>query len=370
MAGIIKATNLDKISIGYIDSFLKNVLNHIDDEAHSFDQRSYDFQNLDDKKLYDFYLQRARGCQTKCPCCGRNCDAEHFKIKTAIGSDSNKHKCNRGHQYRGMNGYKIEHLDIPSFKICEEMTDEDVIKSGGSSYKWPEFKELNKSWDFDINSQNDINEWRGKCNYIWSKIGKEICSHFTMNFSEVAVSNQKSSTCPLHFIMALDASGSMNGQKWADLIDSTRNFLDIRAKEGSEFDIVTIIVFSENSTITASKAKIDPQLADGARGKFINGGTNFSNAISLMNSVIENSDSSTHKECIVFMSDGMAPYPSGPLDTMKRNYIHRIHKFWSIGYGAEDFSVLKQMCATMNGTFMNPHQSFDLERCYAEIARD
>ena len=320
----------------------------------------------------DKYLARLKGCETNCPCCGRSFDAEHYKVKTEIGSATNKHKCNRGHQFRGMNGFKYENSNLPSFKICETMKDTDLIRSSNKDIKWSDYKALNSKWNFDNDSNQNAIDWTNKCPYIWSMIGKDLCVNFDMKFTRIAIDENSSESCgPLHYILVLDESGSMRGC-WSDLLKSVESFLKIRSSEGSLDDLVSIILFSNNATIEVSNSKIDPGLINNLRQPIF-GGTDYSTALQRCIQIISQSSSSSHKYGVLFMSDGEAYYPTNEIKMIKDNYLQNIYKFWCIGYRNDNFPILKNMLKELYGNednFKNPLDLKDLVKTYIEIARE
>ena len=170
----------------YLDIFIQQCINLIDAEK----------QILLDKDLisssdleYSKYKERALGCQTSCPCCGRMCDVEHYNRKTTIGSDTNKHQCTLGHQFRAMNGFKMTHSNEPSFHLCESMNDEDKIAYSGKYITWKQFKTLHPTWSFEVDSQQDVNGRRARCVFIWYKIGKNLCDHFQIKYRAIESKN-------------------------------------------------------------------------------------------------------------------------------------------------------------------------------------
>lgn len=71
------------------------------------------------------------------------------------------------------------------------------------------------------------------------------------------------------------------------------------------------------------------------------------------------------------MSDGEAGYPSSEISSIKTSYLAFIYKFWCIGYGDDNFSVLKGMVRELYGdevNFKNPKDSIELEGAYVELA--
>ena len=370
------APNMNNISISYVDLFIKNLLELIDKVKDDFQKAEFDFEALGFKK--EKYLSRVKGCEESCPCCGRLCDAEHYKIHTEIGSPTNKHKCNRGHQFRGMNGFKYEHSNKPSFKICESMKENEMIRDlrSGNTVKWSEYKLKYPKWNFDSDSTQSVYDWTNKCTYIWSFIGERICSKYGMTYTPLAIDELPSSDAnlnPIHFILILDDSGSMEADdKWAQLVQSVRDFLHIRSNlGGSEKELVSILVFSVHATIEIANSQIYPELVDQLREPSFGPGTNYSAALEKCIHTIRELNSSTHKYAIVFMSDGQAEYPTNEIEIIKANYMNAITNFWCIGYGIEsEFGVLKKMLFKLNGdenNFLNPQDANQLNKAYQRI---
>lgn len=363
---------MKNISIGFIDLFINNILKLIDETKKQFETKKINFESLGFKR--DKYLSRIKGCETSCPCCGRLCDAEHYKVQTEIGSETNRHKCNRGHQFRGMNGFKYEHSNKPSFKLCDSMKNTDVIRYSGKIYKWEEFKAFYPKWDFESDSTQNVIDWTNKCTYIWSIIGKNLCEKFDMTYTSVAVDDpiDENQVVPIHFILVLDDSGSMSSEnRWQSLERSVGIFLESRYNQGSPNDLVTIILFSVNATIEISNSAIYPQLINQIRQPSFGNDTNYSAALEKCMQVINQFKSSTHKYAIVFMSDGQANYPTNQIASLKDNYMNEILKFWCIGYGKENFKVLKDMLKELYGNldnFKNPQDSIELDNAYKAIS--
>lgn len=368
----IAKPELSKISIDLIDLFLKNILELIDESSNKFLAKKLTFESLGFNK--EKYMTRVRGCETSCPCCGRLCDAEHYKVRTEIGAETNKHKCNRGHQFRGFNGFKLEHSNLPSFKMCEAMKENDHIRYNGKNYKWPEYKVLYPKWDFD--SIGNASDWENKCTYIWSLIGEDLCKKFGMTHTSVACDlGPSKSHEAIHFILVLDDSRSMlSNDKWSELIKSVSNFFDIRSKEGSLNDLVSIIYFSVSATTILENSLIYPNLIKELSDPSYGRGTNFSAALNRVIQIIEGNSSNFQKFGVVFMSDGKASYPKQEIELIKAKYLNSIYKFWTIGYGKnENFDVLKQMLRELYGTeknFRNPTEPIELLNIYVEIARE
>ena len=362
---------LRTISLNYIDVFLKNLYDLTDSYEKEFLTKKPTFSSLGYSKQK--YESRVKGCETKCPCCGRLCDTEHYKQKTLIGSQTNKHRCNRGHQFRGFNGYKVERSNFPSFKICEKMKASDLIICNGKLFRWDAYQIEHPTWDFESNES--AQDWENKCTHIWSFIGEHLCKKFDMTFTQLAIDSEPSQNQPpLHFILILDDSGSMQMEKWNDLFKSVSNFFKLRSQVGSQSDKVSVIYFSVKASIVIQSSSISEKLYEDFPDPSFGGSTNYSAALERMIQIFENEKlKEQSKFAIVFMSDGKASYPANEVKIIKDKYLDRIFKFWAIGYGNENFSILRKMLNELFGNdngFKNPQQSLELENVYIEIARD
>ena len=364
-----------KISLTFIDVFIQNCIKLIDVEKKKVLEKDL----ISDEALqFEKYKERVLGCQTKCPSCGRMCDVEHYKVSTPIGSETNKHQCMRGHQFRGMNGFKMKHSNEPSFRICESAKDDEKIQFSGRYISWKEYKTKHPAWSFEVDSQQDVKDWQARCVFIWSKIGKELCDHFGMTYTSLAIDPPVKIADPIHFVLVLDHSISMEGVKWKALIHSVTNFLQVRYSEGNPEDRVSIVFFSGEASIKVFSQPIHPsiieqyELAEPKEYRW----TNFNAALEKVIQVMHNAKNATdlRKFGIVFMSDGEASYPSDELLEIKSNWLNRIYNFWCIGFGYyENFKVLREMCTFVNGeesSFLNPQDQLALDIVYAEIARE
>eukprot|EP01126_Amoeba_proteus_P035445 TRINITY_DN3575_c0_g1_i5.p1 TRINITY_DN3575_c0_g1~~TRINITY_DN3575_c0_g1_i5.p1 ORF type:complete len:303 (-),score=102.56 TRINITY_DN3575_c0_g1_i5:177-1085(-) len=112
----------------------------------------------------------------------------------------------------------------------------------------------------------------------------------------------------VHFVMALDKSGSMYGEPWESLVDAMRYYLELRIKAGGVKDIITIVLYDhvlfrvirrrpilELSEIEGMLREVDPS-----------GGTMFDPPISMAREIFLESDGVTEDKAFLFLSDGQA----------------------------------------------------------------
>jgi uncharacterized protein YegL len=364
----------DKISIGNFVVFLEALLKEKNSIINDLNQFKSDFNSLDTEDTYARLLDKVRGCPDLCPCCKRPCDVDHTQLKSTPGSKYNEHRCRSGHTLRAMNGYKFEVTEEASLLMCEQIKDDQVIVIGPARYEWSQFKSDHADWIFESALNDDeLNRLHGKFLTVWEKIGSKLCEKFQMKYVTYNTS-QRISHQAFHYILLLDGSGSMGGDRWEHLMKAVQEFLTRRdtLKAG---DRITIIIFSEAAKIAFFDEEI--QNIDVTRIQYPGGGTSFNAALACVNKCITKSksksvlDSVHNNYAIVFMSDGEAEYPEKELDRLLKEHDTVIKNFWTLALGdnqALSMEVLKQINDKMNGSFYDVTTSTDLIRVYAEVA--
>jgi len=290
-----------------------------------------------------------------------------------LGDEDNLHACQRGHQLQAMAGYKFEISEEASLFQCEQMEDNKPIIVRGTKKKWSEFKKDHPDWDFGNSITPDkLFKLRGRFLDVWSKIGERLCEKYKMKF--VTANTAQAAPKPFHYILMLDASGSMSGRPWNNLLDGVKEFIKIRM-DSDLADRITIVVFDDNATYAFFN--VDIKTIDITKIKFTNGSTDFGNAFNLviraMQSVqLPNSASNSAGDLeyiIIFMSDGQADFPNSQLETLLTMKA-KINQFWTVALGKTEMDVLEQINQKMGGTFKELKDSADLVDVYAEIARN
>jgi len=168
------------------------------------------------------------------------------------------------------------------------------------------FKSLNPEWDFDgkaegadskvVDAENkveagpeeekeELKDEKKKYIEIWNLIGNEVCDRRAKNGKPTNFKKAKPEDNPRkfeseqvergHFIIMLDASGSMSGNPWNQLVDSVRDFMGILQERESQMNNakVSIIRYSSQSEVIFREVQPDPALAD--QIEFTSGGTDF-----------------------------------------------------------------------------------------------
>ena len=121
---------------------------------------------------------------------------------------------------------------------------------------------------------------------VWRRIGEILCEKYDMEF--VTENAAQAAAKSFHYILLLDASGSMKGQPWRDLLSGVEEFIKIRVDAGS-FDQATIITFSDQAKYTYVDEDIKSINLN--QINFSGGNTDFSKAFDLVIKTIQNTQS-------------------------------------------------------------------------------
>ena len=101
------------------------------------------------------------------------------------------------------------------------------MRYNGAQYTWLEFKEYWKGkkqggWLFDdANLSNNSNQLRFE--QAWTIAGPIYCAKNNIKyvpFNKADLQKQEATSSPVHYIFALDQSGSMSGSQWGKLLTS------------------------------------------------------------------------------------------------------------------------------------------------------
>ena len=341
----------------------------------ALDQFKSDLKSLDRHNTYAHLLDRVSGCPDLCPCCRRPCDVDHTLFKLNPGSQYNEHACLTGHCLRAMNGYKFEGTGEASLFMCEQIQDDQEILVGPIRYRWSQFKKDHPNWKFESRLTGDeLSKLHGKYLTLWEKIGNTLCQKHGMTYVTHNTTPRLKHRS-YHSVFLLDASGSMVGQRWKDLMSAMKSFLE-RRKELETDDRITIIRFNSTANVIYSNQDISNIDIGSIQAADSKTGTSFSKAFKCVNRSLD--ELKTKKEsslnesfAIIFMSDGEADYPEKELDALRKNHRSAIQRFWTIALTNDSSShleVLQKINTEMDGAFYDVKQSADLIQTYAEVA--
>lgn len=124
--------------------------------------------------------------------------------------------------------------------------------------KWCQFKDYwNKKneggWNFeDATLKNDLKENQLRFEKAWFLAGPAYCKKYNLQYVDSNKSQpQKKILSNIHFILAVDESGSMSGKPWNDLLVSLNQLVErIKKMENSNnLYRISLIKFNDNATL-------------------------------------------------------------------------------------------------------------------------
>ena len=372
-------STFESCNISYLHILLQKIIKEKERIEKEFRERMNAFVELNISNLKELWLKRVRGCEMACPCCKRLCDVDHYLDNTSsIGAGDNRHRCQSGHQLRGMGGIRYETSNEASLEYCENIKDDDpIVNKSGKRVTWKEFKDIYSTWDFG----DPRNRGNHETPYalIWNRIGEQICQQH----SEDIIFVTKNSPIPYnHFILVLDHSGSMESKvensdmtAWKHLLKAVEQFISVRNNKISRTDRMTVIIFGSRAIRAYNREKLNQIDINRIDMMKCGSNTNFRAAFQLIIDTLDeiqnqnNTVQDSIRQTIVFMTDGQPySYPTNELDRLSTSYGHMINNFWTLGLGNINQEILNKINKTMKGTFMNIEHPAELPNAYAEIA--
>eukprot|EP00397_Hematodinium_sp_SG-2012_P000165 GEMP01000165.1.p1 GENE.GEMP01000165.1~~GEMP01000165.1.p1 ORF type:complete len:2228 (+),score=410.75 GEMP01000165.1:779-7462(+) len=170
-----------------------------------------------------------------------------------------------------------------------------------------------------------------------------------------------------HLVFILDESSSMSGQPWADLMHAYQLFLQRRTNDQGNEDIVSVITFdgSPRQRCTATPLASAPRNFGQSRG-----GTEFSGALSLANTIIGGQQGYT--PLVIFMSDGCDSSSSRSQANSEASrlvqYSSRGLQAHFIAFGRANHQRLQQLANACSGKFHASATGMDLASTFVQIA--
>jgi len=179
---------------------------------------------------------------------------------------------------------------------------------------------------------------------------------------------------PMEYIFMLDGSGSMKGIGWDGLMDSFKQFLQIRIDENDgrdevNTDKVTVITFDSSAFISFEKKR--PALDTLPLIKPRWGGTDFNPPLDMARQLLQNRGNDSRRPVLIFMTDGYADpkYPQQSIKELKK-YRSIFESIWFLSFGKDaDVETLKKMAIELEGEFKETLDCSQLKEAFAIIAR-
>ncbi|CAK79380.1 unnamed protein product (macronuclear) [Paramecium tetraurelia] len=297
--------------------FMQSFNKKIQEEMKQLDQLKIDFEKLDVQSHLDALQVKQIGCQESCPICKRKCDLELDR--------NHKHQCRSGHQLRGMSGVLIG--VNPSLFTCEEIQDYckmQVMETKSIKY-WGDIKEIYNDWLFScIDVAEKKASLKKKFTDIWNlHVGEMICKQLTQEIGqEIQFIKQEDfdkeqlqrAPKAIHYVIMLDDSGSMQGEKFDNAKAGIIAFLAEIHKMKNKDSRVTIIIFNDLARVVVDSEVIDSKEQE-QKITFKGLGTNFDEPFTkAYEKIIQRPDfDKFHQHSMFFYTDGQADYPQTAL---------------------------------------------------------
>ncbi|CAM4765943.1 unnamed protein product [Rotaria magnacalcarata] len=343
-------STFETATISYFGLFLDKILSEQTKTEQALSSQMSSFMAETYNNIYEHLLNQIQRCAALCPCCKRMCDVDHhLELTSPIGQGENRHRCQLGHQIRGMGGIYHKFTGEASVAWCEIIKDKDqVIISDKVPQTWNSFKIANSDWDFgDPRTRENLTP---PYVYMWKQIGEQLCDHYKNGMKFV----EKNSPLPInHFIFILDHSGSMNEETnilrrsttgpaapqgnnvanhssetnltpWQHLLRAVKGFLDIRIRQVSFDDQITVILFGKRATRIYNRQKLTEIDTDRLNismeicGQTTNYSAAFQMAINTLEEVNKNPERNRYRQTLIFMTDGEPQvYPETELQQLR-----------------------------------------------------
>eukprot|EP00347_Sterkiella_histriomuscorum_P023277 403335263 len=323
---------------------------------------------ITDDELIEESLQKFKsqfiGCQEHCPLCRRQCDVDHNEAEVI---DDRTHSCNDGHQLQGFGGNKDDNDDAVRV-CCGDIKDDQEVYHNDQRIKWEQFKTMiiKKKWEYQSGNEAIKQIDRMRQVLLWNYIGQEICDKYKqeqnieIRFLPAAEKNFEK----VHYVLLLDASGSMQGE-WNSLVQSVDSFIGVIVADANlvKNSKMTVITYSDNASTCFTEQVPNQQLLRSI--SYVGSGTNFQDPLVKAYEIINQSLQNYDRHVICFMSDGQAPYPIQAIQTFTlNNQMMKKIIFTAVYYGHNnnDYKILKKISDAMNGQIKQALTPQDLQK--------
>ncbi|CAD8186909.1 unnamed protein product [Paramecium octaurelia] len=352
-----------------LKSFVETLIEQIDITLSTLDQILFKQHEYQLDVEFDKLKLKMNGCEYTCPCCKRKCDQDYDK------DDKHTHQCQNGHQIRAINGILISKTN-PSLFTCEEILDDCKLKTLETNQQntWREVKKRHSNWNFKNQDETKNHQNNSKWRNIWNiGLGKLICSHLEQQFNQEVTFLHKSEfnndTQKIHYILILDDSSSMQGDKWVKAQSGALHIINCLQNRNQVS--VSVIIFNGDARIVVECQK--PNQSEMNKLILFKGGnTSFEPPFRLALELIQK-NTTFDKISILFYTDGEAGYPSNIIDQFCK-LKKQIRKLISIiACSGEQSSqslelIIEKFQQNMqSGELRNSVQPMDLKKVWTEI---
>ena len=162
----------------------------------------------------------------------------------------------------------------------------------------------------------------------YPEVGSNVGSYLDANCSEVAKQTWDNTLPARDVVLVLDVSGSMDGNRIANLKTAVNLFLD-RAGGVLTNSRVAIVSYESSARVVSNFTWSVNRLKGVVNGLSANGGTNYLNALNTAETVLE--DSSNEIRAMIFFTDG-EPNDNRSSILSKCQELHENYRIYTVGF--------------------------------------
>jgi uncharacterized protein YegL len=174
------------------------------------------------------------------------------------------------------------------------------------------------------------------------------------------------SSTPFHTVFVLDASGSMSGAPWDQLVKAVKQFVADR-KDASPKDLYSMVIYDSSANIVCESVKIST--SPDHFFKYTGGGTSFGAALGTAYKVLERADFENYTPLLLFLSDGESTDGETEMKSVASNFCKKGLQVYTVGFGnGSSHASLKNFAKIGNGKFLLAANGIELGKTFAMIS--
>ena len=233
---------------------------------------------------------------------------------------------------------------------CDEIPEGRVIKVQDQRMSWKKAKERYfRDWHYNFvpDASHRIANLQ-KYRQCWEKHGSCICDHFRQERNiEINYSKKIEQLEKVHFIIALDASGSMRGER--RFMNAKAGAVDFLKKGGNLSETAdidhaaSVILFNGEATTVVQRRLLKERHFAELNSSSAWGWTSFAAALAEVNKQVSEAQEHFDRQIVLFYSDGEDKYPRKEMQVFIGLQRKIPLDFFAI-CEMESAPVLQQMC--------------------------
>ena len=317
--------NFNKKQVFSTKNFFNKCIQIFSSKLANFQSLKLGLGDFKVQKMFEEATSNAFGCLERCPFCLKKCESLTADGNHQHHTDLNGHQLRvfaKGYVYRNKQKYS-------SLLTCDAIACNKMIKWKGNTLTWEEAFKSSKIRNWKLNLGRNIEEIKDQIdNYerVWNMFGPQICQKMGFQHENTTVrefiekyNGNLSGRPDSHYIMCLDQSGSMSGQKFRNANLGTRDFLNyVRTQvQGTNCRISYFLFDHEYKQVLNFEdinSNIDTKLDQMG---FTGEGTRFGPVLDQAIQTIENNCDNMEVHRTLVYTDGYADYPEAQISKLK-----------------------------------------------------